>query len=126
MGWVRRSNCRSDTKVQGSLFTLLVRQSCIINICDVREDPLEKRKGAGERAVKRTPIFAEVHNIRNKLTCLRAFVQAIERPDRWKALIPKYRKECENAIEDIDASALRIGSVERRRTRAKKNTHSRR
>ena len=87
---------------------------------------MEKRKGAGERAVKRTPIFAEVHNIRNKLTCLRAFVQAIEKPDRWKALIPKYRKECENAIEEIDASALRIGSVEGKRTRAKKNTYSRR
>jgi hypothetical protein len=92
----------------------------------MQEERLEKRKGAGEREVKRTPIFVEVHNIRNKLTCLRAFLQAIESPDRWKAVIAKYRKECENIIEDIDASALEIGSIERRRTREKKNTHRRR
>ena len=86
----------------------------------------EKRKKTGERAVKRTPIFAEVHTIRNKLAYLRVFVQAIESPDRWKAVIPKYRKECENAIDAIDASALEIGGIERRRTLVKKNTDRRR
>ena len=90
------------------------------------QERLEKRKKAGARVVKRTPIFVEVHTIRNKLTCLRAFVQAIESPDRWKAVIPKYRKECDSAIEQIDASALKIGGIERRRTRVKKNTDHRR
>ncbi len=79
-----------------------------------------------ERAVRRTPIFTEVHRIRNKLTLLRTFVQAIENPDRWKTLIPKYRKDCESAIEEIDASALKIGDIERRRSRAKKDTDRRR
>ncbi len=90
------------------------------------EDPLEQTKRASERAVKRTPIFAEVHNIRNKLTLLRTFMQAIEDPGRWKALIPKYRKDCEKALEEIDASALKIGGLERRRGRVKKNTDRRR
>jgi hypothetical protein len=89
------------------------------------EAPLEQIKTVAKRAVKRTPIFAEVHNIRNKLTLLRAFVQAIENPDRWKLLIPKYRKDCEKALEEIDASALKIGSIERRRGRVKKNTDRR-
>lgn len=87
---------------------------------------MEQIKRAVERAVKRTPIFAEVHNIRNKLTLLRTFVQAIENPDRWKTLIPKYRKDCEKAIEEIDVSVLKIGSVEKRRGRVKKNTDRRR
>lgn len=90
------------------------------------EDPLEQMKRAAERVVKRTPIFAEVHNIRNKLTLLRAFVQAMENPDRWKTLIPKYRKDCEKALEEIDASALKIGSIEKRRNGVKKSTDSRR
>lgn len=87
---------------------------------------MEKRQITGERSVKRTPIFVEVHKIRNKLTCLRAFVQAIDSPDRWKAVIPKFRRVCENAIDEIDASALKIGSIERRRNRVKKNTDRRR
>lgn len=87
---------------------------------------MEQTKRATERAVKRTPIFAEVHNIRNKLTLLRTFVQAIENPDRWKTLIPKYRRDCEKALEEIDASALKIGGIERRRSRVKKNTDRRR
>jgi len=87
---------------------------------------LEQIKRAAERAVKRTPIFVEVHNIRNKLTLLRTFMQAIENPERWKTLIPKYRKDCEKALEEIDVAALKIGSIERRSGRVKKNTNRRR
>jgi hypothetical protein len=87
---------------------------------------LERIKTKEDRAVKRTPVYAEVHSIRNKLNLLRAFLQALENPDRWKALIPKYRKDCEKALEEIDASALKIGSIERGRSRVKKDTDRRR
>ncbi len=87
---------------------------------------MEDMKKTPKREVKRTPIFEEVHSIRNKLTLLRSFLRAIENPARWKELIPKYRKDCERALDQIDASALKIGKIESRKTSAEKNIDRRR
>jgi CheY-like chemotaxis protein len=67
-----------------------------------------------KRSTKRTPIFLEVHKIKNSLCPLRTFLQALEDPVNWQVLIPQYLKDCSGIVEKIDEAADSIIELEGR------------